>query len=113
MFFRKIYGTKASIREEPLVLNHIETYILSPNNVNFTTNEEDKGYIAHEHTTPLAEVLDNVLDEWANAFQFDLVQEEKGIGLGTYCILEENAPIPNLMKKEENTNGLWDMFFDG
>ena len=35
------------------------------------------------------------------------------IGLGTYCIFEENSHIPNLTKEKDYTNILWNMFFDG
>lgn len=33
--------------------------------------------------------------------------------LGTYFIHEEDAPIPNLSKEENDIHGLWDMFIDG
>ncbi len=53
------------------------------------------------------------MDEWDNAFQFDLAQEVEETGLGTYCIFQENAPIPILMNIQEDTDGFWNMFFDG
>lgn len=109
MFFRTIYGTKDSIK----TLNHMETYTPSPVNMNCTIHEEDEGCITHEHATLLIEVSDYLLDEWANTLQINPIQEAEGIGLGTYCMFEEGAPIPNLMKTQEDTNGLWNMFFDG
>ena len=30
-----------------------------------------------------------------------------------YCIFEKDSSIPNLIKAQEDTNGLWNMFFDG
>lgn len=61
----------------------------------------------------MAKVPDFFLDEWANAYQFYLVQEAMETGLGTYCILERDARIPNLIKEEENIDGLWSMFIYG
>lgn len=113
MFFRTRYGTKASIKAKPLALNHIETYNPSPININCTIHEEDEECTTHEHATLLIEGHDYLLDEWANAFQIDPIQEDEEASLGTYCIFEEGSPIPNLMKAQEDTNGLWNMFFDG
>ena len=113
IFFKTRYGTKESIEVEPLALDHIETYTPSPISMNCTTHDEDEEDTIHEHTTPLVEVLDYFLDEWDNDFQFDPVQETKEIGLGAYYIFEGDALIPNLIKKEGNIDGLWDMFFDG
>lgn len=31
----------------------------------------------------------------------------------TYCILEKDSTIPNLIKIEEHIDGLWSMFFNG
>ena len=76
--------------------------------MNRTIADEGEEYTTHQHTTPSVEVPNYLLDEWANAFQFDPMQEAKGIGIGT-----KNSPIPNLVKEQENTSGLWDMFFDG
>ena len=63
MFFRTRYGTKDSIRVEPLALNHIETYTPSPINMNFFIHEIDDKGIMHEPITSLIEVLDYLLDE--------------------------------------------------
>lgn len=54
-----------------------------------------------------------MLDEWANAFQFDPINEVTDTSLGTYCIHEEGTFIPNLTKEYNYFNGLWDRFFDG
>lgn len=113
MFFRTRYGTKASIKVEPLALNHIENYTPSPINMNCTIHEEDEECITNEHANFLTEVCNHLLDDWANVFQFDPVQEVEETCLENYCIFEENAPIPNHMKTQEDTNGLWNMFFDG
>lgn len=61
----------------------------------------------------MEEVHDFLLDEWANAFQFGPIEEADEIGLGTYYIHEEDAPISNLSKESSDMHGLWDMFFDG
>jgi hypothetical protein len=58
----------------------------------------------------LAEVLDFILDEWTTAYQFDLVREIQEIGLGTYFISKRDARIPNLIKKKDNFDGLWNIF---
>ena len=58
MFFRTRYGTKDSLRVEPLALNHIETYAPSPINMNCAIREEDEGYITHDHAIFLAKVPD-------------------------------------------------------
>ena len=44
-------------------LDHIETYSPSPINMNFTIHDEDEENTIHEHTTPLVEALDYLLDE--------------------------------------------------
>ena len=71
MFFRIRYGSKASIRVEPLTLNHINTYTPSLVNMNCTIHEIDYDSMTHEPTTSLAKVLDYLLDEWATKFLFD------------------------------------------
>ena len=66
--FRTRYGTKASIKVEPLALDHIEAYTPNPINMNCTIHHEDDEDTINEHTTPLIEVPNYLLDEWANAF---------------------------------------------
>ena len=63
IFFRTRYGTQSSIRIEPLSLNHIDTYTLSPINMNCTILEIDDKDMAQEPTTSLAEVSDYLFDE--------------------------------------------------
>ena len=46
-------------------------------------------------------------------FSLITTQEALGTSLGTNCILEKGTPIPSLMKIEEDTYGLWSIFFDG
>lgn len=67
------------------------------------TNERD---IIHEPATSLIGVPDYILDEWAAAYQFDQVQEAIETNLRTYCILERNTPITNLIKIEEDLDRL-------
>lgn len=113
MFFRTRYATKASIRAKPLAIDHMETYTPSPINMNCSIHKIDDKGLTHEPATSLTEVSGYLLDEWATTFQFDPTQEALEMGIGTYCILEKNAPIPNLIKLQEDTNRLWSMFFDG
>lgn len=61
----------------------------------------------------MEEVPDCLLDEWAKAFQFDPIDEIKDTSLGTYCVCEDDAPIPNLSKEDNDMHGIWDMLFDG
>ena len=67
MFFKTRYGTKASIKAEPLSEFYIETYTPSPINKDCISKEEDEGYMSHEHATSLVEVPDLLLDESANS----------------------------------------------
>ena len=34
-------------------------------------------------------------------------------GLSTYCILEKDALVPNLVGTKEDMSGIWSMYFDG
>ena len=72
MFFITRYGIEYSIREEPLALNHIDTYTIIPINMNFSIHEIDDKGMTHEPIPSLEEVPDYLLDEWATTFQFDL-----------------------------------------
>jgi ribonuclease HI len=68
MFFRTRYGTKASIREEPLSLHRIELYTPSLIKMNYTILEIDENDKENEPTTSLVEILDFLLDAWANSY---------------------------------------------
>ena len=68
MFFRTRYGTKASIKAEPLALHHIESYTPNLINMNCTILEEDENDVANEPATSLSNTLDFLLDEWDNAY---------------------------------------------
>lgn len=81
--------------------------------MNYTIHEIDNEGMKHEHVTSLEKVPYYLLDEWATTYQFDPIQEARETSLGTYCIFDEGAPTSNLMKTKEDTNGLWNMFFDG
>lgn len=70
-------------------------------------NEED---IIHDSVTPIIEILDYLLDGCETNLKADPIQE---IGLGTYCILENDVPTPSLMKTKEDMEGLWSLYFDG
>lgn len=113
MFFRTRYGIKALITTEPLALHHIEPYIPNLINMNCTILEMDENDIINEPATSLAEILDFILDEWAIAYQFDPISETLETGLGTYCVSEKDALVPNLVKTKEDISGIWGMYSDG
>ena len=35
------------------------------------------------------------------------------MGLSTYCILEKDALVPNLVETKEDASKIWSMYFDG
>ena len=113
MFFRTRYGAKASIRAEPLALHHTEPYTPNLINMNCTILEMDENDIVNEPTTSRAKIPDFLLDEWANAYQFDPMLETLETGLNTYCILEKDALVANLVETKEDVSGIWSMYFDG
>ena len=113
MSFRTRYGAKASIREEPLALHHTEPYTPNLINMNCTILEMDENDIVNEPTTSLAQIPDFLLDEWANAYHFDPMSEPLETGLNTYCILEKDALVPNLVETKEDVSKIWSMYFDG
>ena len=113
MFFRTRYGTKYSIRVEPLALNYIKPYTPNLINMNCTILEMDENDIVNEPATPLAQIPDFLLDEWANAYQFDPMSETLETGLSEYCILEKVALVPNLVETKEDASKIWSMYFDG
>ena len=41
------------------------------------------------------------------------MSETLEIGLSTYCILEKDALVPNLVETKENASKIWSMYFDG
>ena len=73
----------------------------------------DENNVVNEPTTPLVEIPDFFLDEWANAYQFDPMSETLETGLSTYCILDKSALVPNLVETNEDMSGIWSMYFDG
>lgn len=113
MLFRTRYGTKATIKTYPIANSHIEPYILSPINMNCTLHDEQEDGLVRQLANLVEEVPDCLFDDWDNDFQFDPINEVTDIGLGTYCIHEEDTFIPNLTKECNDFNELWDIFFDG
>ncbi|KAH9295246.1 hypothetical protein KI387_038834, partial [Taxus chinensis] len=124
MILRTRYGTKVTIRVEPIFHNHVEPYTASPINGNYTIHDPEEEVVDHKPTTLVEEVPDTMLDEVSVDHQYDpyaeaLAEEEVGLllleemGLGTYCIHEEGAIIPQLVKTQNNSEGLWKLFFDG
>jgi hypothetical protein len=113
MSFKTRYGANASIRAEPQALHQTETYTPNSINLNCPILEMNEDDIAHEPSTSLAEILDFFLDEWAGAYQFEPISETRETGLSTYCILEKDAQVPSLVGTNEDTNGIWSIYFDG
>ena len=68
--------------------------------------------IVNEPTTSPIKIPNFLLDDWANAYQFDPISEALEIGLGTFCISKKDALVPNLMKIKEETSGICGMYFD-
>ena len=113
MSFRTRYGAKASIRAEPLSLHHTEPYTPNLINMNCTILEIDENDIVNEPTTSPTQIPDFLLDEWANAYQFDPMLETLETGLSTYLILQKDALVPNLVETKEDVSKIWSMYFDG
>ena len=70
--------------------------------MNCTILEMDENDIVNEPITSPAQIPDLLLDEWANAYQFDPISETLETGLNTYCILEKDALVPNLVDTKED-----------
>ena len=113
MSFRTRYGAKASIRVEPQAIHHTKPYTPNLINMNCTILEMDENDIMNEPTTSLLEIPNFLLDEWTNAYQFYPMSDSLEIGLSTYCILEKDVLVPNLVETKEDVSGIWSMYFDG
>lgn len=115
LLFRTRYGTKVTVRVDSISRNHVEPYTLSPisTNQNCIIYGQEEDSVGLDRTTCIKGTPDVCLDEWVNHFQFDTCDLVEEIGLGTYCIHEENSFIPNFMKPQEDSEGNWQMYFDG
>ncbi|KAH9288743.1 hypothetical protein KI387_032860, partial [Taxus chinensis] len=81
MILRTRYGTKLTIRVEPICHNHVEPYTASPINGNYTIGDPEEEDADHEPTTLVEEVPDTFMDEVSRDHQYDpyadvLVEEE-------------------------------------
>ena len=113
MSFKTRYGANASIRAEPQALHHTESYTPNPIQMNFPILEMNENDIVNEPATSLAEIPNFFLDEWASAYQFEPMPKTLETDLSTYCILEKDALVPNLVGTREDMNEIWSMYFDG
>ena len=113
MSFKTRYGSNASIRAEPQALPHTESYTPNFINMDCPNLEMNENDIVSESNTSLAEINDFFLDEWASAYQFEPMSETLEIGLSTYCIIEKDAQVPNLVKTNDDMSDIWSMYFDG
>ncbi|KAH9315108.1 hypothetical protein KI387_023735, partial [Taxus chinensis] len=90
-------------------------YVPSPLQANCLIQEEQVLVLEEQSLPP--SVPDLVLDEWVERHQkFDPYAKEMEayeIGLGTYCILEEDTMLPCVLMKEKVQTGLWKFYFDG
>lgn len=43
----------------------------------------------------------------------NFMSETLETGLSTYCIIEKDAQVPNLVGTNDDINGIWSMYFDG
>ena len=107
MSFKTRYGANASIRVEPKALHHTKSYTPNLINMNCPILEMNEDDIVNEPATSLAEILDFFLDEWASAYQFEPMSKTLETGLSTYCIIEKDALVPNLVGTNGDLNGIW------
>ncbi|KAH9296663.1 hypothetical protein KI387_044243 [Taxus chinensis] len=115
MIFRTRYGTKATIRSEPIVNFHIEPHVPSPINANCSAFDQEEWSNDLETGTKVEGIPYLTLDEWANkSHEFDPYKEIEESELGVYSVHEENSPIPDIMQPEQkDDNEVWQLFFDG
>ncbi|KAH9310893.1 hypothetical protein KI387_025928, partial [Taxus chinensis] len=115
MLFRTRYGTKATIRSEPIADFHIEPYTPSHINTNCSAFDQEDHLGTDEADTKVGSIPDLTLDEWASKVHaFDPYQEVEESELGVYCIHEESQPIPSITKpNHKDDNEVWQLFFDG
>ncbi len=73
----------------------------------------DENDIVNEPTTALENIPNFFLNKWANAYQFDSTLETLETSLSTYCILEKDALVSNLVCTKEDMSMIWIMYFDG
>ncbi|KAH9293403.1 hypothetical protein KI387_041394, partial [Taxus chinensis] len=64
MLFRTMYGTKATIRSEPIAKFHIEPYTTSRINTNYSVFDQEDYPSIDEADTKVGSIPDLTLDEW-------------------------------------------------
>ncbi|KAH9298601.1 hypothetical protein KI387_030283, partial [Taxus chinensis] len=95
------YGTKATIRSQPVANFHIEPHTRSPINANYSAFDQEDDPSTNEANTKFGSIPDLSIDEWASKVHvFDPYQEIEVYELGFYCIHEENQPIPSITKPD-------------
>ncbi|KAH9316111.1 hypothetical protein KI387_024738, partial [Taxus chinensis] len=101
MLFRTRYGAKATIRSEPIVDYHIESYVPSPINANCLAFDQEDLLNTSEVDTKVGCIPDLTLNEWVvKRHAFDPYKEMEESELGVYCLHEENHPLPDIIKPE-------------
>ncbi|KAH9316976.1 hypothetical protein KI387_018745, partial [Taxus chinensis] len=98
----KRYGAKDTIRYEPIEKFHIEPYVPSPINANFSSFDQEYFPSTLEMNTKVGGIPDLTLDEWENKrHSFDPYKEMEEAELGIYCLHKENPLLPNITKSDE------------
>ncbi|KAH9301360.1 hypothetical protein KI387_012943, partial [Taxus chinensis] len=88
------YGTKATIRSEPIAKFHIEPHTPSLINANCSAFDQEDYPSTDEADTKFGSILDLTLDKWASkVHDFDPYKETEESELGVYYMHEENQPI--------------------
>lgn len=89
MLFQNRYGTKATIRSEPIVKFHIEPYTPSPINANYSTFDQEDYPGTDEADTKVGSIPNFTLDEWASkVHSFDPYKKIEESELGVYYMHE-------------------------
>ncbi|KAH9315068.1 hypothetical protein KI387_023695, partial [Taxus chinensis] len=95
------YGAKATIRYEPIVDYHIESYVPNSINANCSFFDQEDLLSTCEADTKVGCIPELSLDEWVNKrHDFDPYKEMEESKLGVYCLHEENHPLLDIIKPE-------------
>ncbi|KAH9308615.1 hypothetical protein KI387_036526, partial [Taxus chinensis] len=101
MLFQTRYGTRVTIRSEPITKFHIEHHTPSPINVNCLAFDQEDYPGTDEADTKVGSIPNLTLDEWAcKLHAFDPYKEIEEYELGFYYMHEENQPIPSITKPD-------------
>ncbi|KAH9293698.1 hypothetical protein KI387_041099, partial [Taxus chinensis] len=95
------YGTKATIRSEPIANFHIDPHTPSPINTNCLTFHQEDYLGTDEANTKVGNILDLSLDEWERKVHYFYPYKEiEESELGVYYMHEENQLIPSITEPD-------------